>query len=59
MGGDADRLSDSTPWSAEALGIAVRAAVDGDRNSAGEGLLGICSLALPSNTVGLLAESAW
>lgn len=38
------------------LGTAV-AAADGDKKSAADGRRGICSLALPSMTVGLLADS--
>ena len=33
------------------------AALEGDRNSAADGLRGICSLALPSSRVGLLVDS--
>jgi hypothetical protein len=38
------------------LGTAAVAA-DGDKNSAADGLRGICSLDLPPMTVGLLADS--
>jgi hypothetical protein len=50
IGGDTERWSPSTT-SADALagaGAGPSAAVDGDKNSAADGLRGICSLALLS-----------
>lgn len=60
-GGDTERWSPSQPIvSADILaGAGPSAAVSGDRNSAADGLRGICSLALPSmgGTLGLPFES--